>query len=61
MCIRDRAKESSEFFQNKKIEDEEIENAIDEVRSETLNAISVSYTHLCTVSVKKHCFLLSQL
>ena len=26
------AKESSEFFQNKKIEDEEIENAIDEVR-----------------------------
>ena len=36
-----RAKESSEFFQNKKIEDEEIENAIDEVRSETLNAILI--------------------
>ena len=35
------AKESSEFFQNKKIEDEEIENAIDEVRSETLNAILI--------------------
>lgn len=35
------AKESSEFFQNKRIEDEEIENAIDEVRSETLNAILI--------------------
>lgn len=35
------AKESSEFFQDKKIEDEEIENAIDEVRSETLNAILI--------------------
>lgn len=35
------AKESSEFFQNKIIEDEEIENAIDEVRSETLNAILI--------------------
>ena len=35
------AKESSEFFQNKKIEDEEIENAIDEIRSETLNAILI--------------------
>lgn len=35
------AKESSEFFQNKRIEDEAIENAIDEVRSETLNAILI--------------------
>ena len=35
------AKESSEFFQDKKIEDEEIENAIDEIRSETLNAILI--------------------
>lgn len=35
------AKEASELFQGKEIDDEEIENAIDEVRSETLNAILI--------------------
>ncbi len=34
-------KEASELFQHKEIENEEIDNAIDEVRSETLNAILI--------------------
>jgi len=34
-------KEASEIFQNIEIEDEEIDGAIDEVRSETLNAILI--------------------
>lgn len=34
-------KEASEIFQNIEIENEEIESAIDEVRSETLNAILI--------------------
>ncbi len=34
-------KEASELFQNKEIENEEIDSAIDEVRSETLNAILI--------------------
>lgn len=35
------AKQASEFFQNTEIEDEAMENALDEVRSETLNAILI--------------------
>lgn len=35
------AKEASELFQGREIENEEIENVIDEVRSETLNAILI--------------------
>lgn len=35
------AKQASEFFQNIEIEDEAMENALDEVRSETLNAILI--------------------
>ncbi len=35
------AKQASEFFQNTEIEDEAIDSALDEVRSETLNAILI--------------------
>ena len=35
------AKEASELFQNREISDEEVENVLDEVRSETLNAILI--------------------
>ncbi len=35
------AKAASELFQDKKIETEELENVIDEIRSETLNAILI--------------------
>ena len=36
-----RRREASELFQNREISDEEVENVLDEVRSETLNAILI--------------------